>query len=110
MLQRMRQIGRRTAEMHRAFASSDDIAAFAPEPITAEDVARWTDAGLARTALVFKLLGRDGAETERACGSERATAAAKPRGDREISRGSTGTRPSRPARSAITAISISARC
>ena len=65
MLQRMRQIGRRTAEMHCAFASSDEIAAFAPEPITSEDVARWTDTGLARTALVFKLLGRDGAETSK---------------------------------------------
>jgi maltose alpha-D-glucosyltransferase/alpha-amylase len=67
MLQRMRQIGRRTAEMHRAFASSDDNAAFAPEPVTAEDVGRWTDAGLARTALVFKLLERGGTEmSERA--------------------------------------------
>ena len=65
MLQRMRQIGRRTAEMHCAFASSDEIADFAPEPITSEDVARWTDTGLARTALVFKLLGRDGAETSK---------------------------------------------
>ena len=43
MLQRIRQIGRRTAEMHLAFASSHDNPAFAPEPITAEDVAHWTD-------------------------------------------------------------------
>ena len=44
MLQRMRQIGKRTAEMHLAFASQPDDPDFAPEPITADDVARWTDA------------------------------------------------------------------
>lgn len=43
LLQRIRQIGKRTAELHLAFASRPDIAAFAPEPITAEDVAGWTD-------------------------------------------------------------------
>jgi maltose alpha-D-glucosyltransferase/alpha-amylase len=58
MLQRIRQIGRRTAEMHLAFASSQDIPAFAPEPIAAEDVARWTDQGLARARDVFSLLER----------------------------------------------------
>jgi maltose alpha-D-glucosyltransferase/alpha-amylase len=73
MLQRMLQVGRRTAEMHRAFASSDEIPAFAPEPITSEDVARWTDGGLARTALVFKLLERSGGAemSERAAVSAR---------------------------------------
>jgi maltose alpha-D-glucosyltransferase/alpha-amylase len=39
---RMRQIGRRTAEMQTALASRDDIPDFAPEPITPEDVQRWT--------------------------------------------------------------------
>jgi maltose alpha-D-glucosyltransferase/alpha-amylase len=58
MLQRMRQIGRRTAELHLALACSDDIPAFAPEPITAEDVAHWTDTGLARAETVFALLER----------------------------------------------------
>jgi maltose alpha-D-glucosyltransferase/alpha-amylase len=56
MLQRIRQIGKRTAELHLAFASRPDISAFAPEPITAEDSARWTDALLARARNVFVLL------------------------------------------------------
>jgi maltose alpha-D-glucosyltransferase / alpha-amylase len=56
MLQRMRQIGRRTAEMHRAFACSPDTPGFEPEPIGPDDVARWTDAGLARARTVFDLL------------------------------------------------------
>jgi maltose alpha-D-glucosyltransferase/alpha-amylase len=58
MLQRMRQIGRRTAELHLAFASRPDIPAFAPEPITANDSASWTDALLARARTAFDLLGR----------------------------------------------------
>ena len=58
MLQRMRQIGKRTAEMHLAFAGSPDIPAFAPEPITPEDTARWTDALVARARGVFVLLER----------------------------------------------------
>src|SRR5262249_57290708 len=40
MLQRMRQIGRRTAELHRALASRDDVEGFAPEPISANDSTR----------------------------------------------------------------------
>jgi len=62
MMQRIRQIGRRTAEMHLAFACRNDIPAFAPEPITAEDVSLWTD-GLIRNAhTVLGLLdrGREG--------------------------------------------------
>jgi len=58
MLQRMRQIGRRTAELHLAFASHADIPAFAPEPITVNDSACWADALLARTRAVFDLLNR----------------------------------------------------
>jgi maltose alpha-D-glucosyltransferase/alpha-amylase len=58
MLQRMRQIGRRTAELHLAFACSNDIPAFAPEPISSDDVARWTDTGLSRAQTVFTLLER----------------------------------------------------
>jgi len=49
LTQRMSQIGRRTAELHLALASHDDIADFAPEPISADDMAQWTDALLART-------------------------------------------------------------
>ncbi len=58
MLQRMRQIGRRTGEMHRAFESGDAIPAFAPEPIEFEDVSRWVDSGLARARTIFELLER----------------------------------------------------
>jgi maltose alpha-D-glucosyltransferase/alpha-amylase len=58
MLQRMRQIGRRTAEMHQAFAGNGELPAFAPEPITQHDTARWADAGLARARLVFAMLER----------------------------------------------------
>jgi maltose alpha-D-glucosyltransferase/alpha-amylase len=62
MLQRIRQIGRRTAEMHLAFACRDDIPAFAPEPITAEDAARWTDGLVRHARIVLGLLdqGREG--------------------------------------------------
>jgi len=56
MLQRIRQIGRRTAEMHLAFARGGDTPGFEPEPINADDVASWTDAGLARARTVFDLL------------------------------------------------------
>ncbi len=58
MLQRMRQIGRRTAEMHLAFACSDEDPAFRPEPISADDVAHWTHTLNARTQNVFGLLER----------------------------------------------------
>jgi len=55
MLQRMRQIGRRTAELHRALASHD-VEGFAPEPISAEDSARWSDGLLTRARRVFDML------------------------------------------------------
>ncbi|NVO17459.1 MAG: maltose alpha-D-glucosyltransferase [Rhodoplanes sp.] len=41
-LNRARQIGRRTAEMHLALASRTDVPGFAPEPVTASDVDTWT--------------------------------------------------------------------
>ncbi len=59
MLQRMRQIGKRTAEMHLAFAGGTGIPAFAPEPISAADAAHWTDALIARAQNVFVLLERN---------------------------------------------------
>ncbi len=59
LLQRMRQIGRRTAELHLAFACRNDIADFAPEPISAADIARWTDALGARAGTGFDLLARN---------------------------------------------------
>ena len=58
MLQRMRQIGRRTAEMHLAFASGTGIAAFCPEPISSADAGRWTESLLARARTAFTLLER----------------------------------------------------
>ena len=58
MLQRMRQIGRRTAEMHLAFACSDEDPAFRPAPISADDVARWTHTLSVRTQNAFGLLER----------------------------------------------------
>ncbi|MGB8895812.1 MAG: maltose alpha-D-glucosyltransferase [Pseudolabrys sp.] len=56
MLQRMKQIGRRTAELHHAFASHGHTEGFAPEPISADDSARWSDALSACANRVFELL------------------------------------------------------
>jgi maltose alpha-D-glucosyltransferase/alpha-amylase len=42
-LHRMRQIGRRTAELQDALSSRSDIPAFAPEPITTDDMRAWTE-------------------------------------------------------------------
>jgi maltose alpha-D-glucosyltransferase/alpha-amylase len=56
MLQRMRQIGRRTAELHLALASRGDIPEFAPEAISAPDTAGWTDAAVARACNVLGLI------------------------------------------------------
>ena len=47
-LRRMQQVGQRVAEMQLALASRDDLPDFAPEPITADDVRRWTDGVLQR--------------------------------------------------------------
>ena len=57
-LPRARTIGRRTAEMHLALASRDDIPEFAPEPITAEDVAGWTASLVARASSTFDALSQ----------------------------------------------------
>jgi maltose alpha-D-glucosyltransferase/alpha-amylase len=51
-LVRMRQIGRRIAELHLALASNAGDPAFAPEPVTADDLQSWT------AALVHSLEGR----------------------------------------------------
>jgi maltose alpha-D-glucosyltransferase/alpha-amylase len=56
-LLRMRTIGRRTAELHRALASHDGIPDFAPELITAEDIATWTGALIARARNALDALG-----------------------------------------------------
>jgi maltose alpha-D-glucosyltransferase/alpha-amylase len=55
-----RQLGQRTAEMHRALAEAgSDNPAFAPEPITDADVARWSDDLAAAAAHILRQL--DGA-------------------------------------------------
>jgi maltose alpha-D-glucosyltransferase / alpha-amylase len=55
---RVEQAGRRVAEMQLALASRDDIPEFAPEPITAEDVRRWTRDLLQRANGTFDELER----------------------------------------------------
>ena len=55
MFQRMRHIGRRTAELHRAFASYD-IEGFTPEPISPDDSAQWSEAIVERATRVFEML------------------------------------------------------
>jgi len=57
-LLRMQWVGRRVAEMQLALASREDIAEFAPEPITAEDTRLWIDALLRRATRVFDDLAR----------------------------------------------------
>jgi maltose alpha-D-glucosyltransferase / alpha-amylase len=56
--QRMREVGRRVAEMQLALASRDDISDFAPEPIVPEDVDLWGAELLERAGLIFDELGR----------------------------------------------------
>jgi maltose alpha-D-glucosyltransferase / alpha-amylase len=58
-LRRMEQVGRRVAELQLALASRDDIAAFAPEPITADDVRSWTEGVLEGVDRTFEDLARD---------------------------------------------------
>jgi maltose alpha-D-glucosyltransferase/alpha-amylase len=57
-LSRMRQVGRRVAEMQLALASRDDIPEFRPEPITAADVRQWTEDVLRRAQRAFTKLSR----------------------------------------------------
>jgi maltose alpha-D-glucosyltransferase / alpha-amylase len=55
-----RQIGIRTAQMHRALAEAGvDDPDFAPEPITSEDLEEWREALKAETAAVLTRLERD---------------------------------------------------
>jgi maltose alpha-D-glucosyltransferase/alpha-amylase len=51
-------IGRRTAELHRTLAANAEDPAFAPEPVTDEDLAKWVDTIHARANHVFELLSR----------------------------------------------------
>src|SRR5262249_12684497 len=61
-LRYMAQAGRRVAELHAALASGPELADFAPEPIRADDVRRWTGHLLERAGGVFEALQarRDG--------------------------------------------------
>src|SRR5262249_30482601 len=67
-LRRMDHVGQRVAELQLALASRDDIAAFAPEPIAADDVRNWTEGILQRAARALSDLARrqsDLAENDR---------------------------------------------
>jgi maltose alpha-D-glucosyltransferase / alpha-amylase len=67
-LRRMDHVGRRVAELQLALASRDDIAAFAPEPIAADDVRNWTEGILQRADHALGELARrrlDLAENDR---------------------------------------------
>jgi maltose alpha-D-glucosyltransferase/alpha-amylase len=57
-LRRMDQVGRRVAELQLALASRNDIAAFAPEPIAADDVRNWTQGILQRAERALGDLAR----------------------------------------------------
>src|SRR5713101_2680609 len=57
-LRRMEQVGRCVAELQLAPASRDNVADFAPEPITADDTRRWRDALLERANSTFDELAR----------------------------------------------------
>jgi maltose alpha-D-glucosyltransferase/alpha-amylase len=54
----MRMIGRRTAEMHLALASTDALPDFAPEPITPQDIDGWTESLLTRAGATFDALSQ----------------------------------------------------
>src|SRR6185503_16316498 len=61
-LQPLRQIARRTGELQSALASRPDIADFAPEPITPQDIAAWTERLVERADHTFELLARKRAD------------------------------------------------
>jgi maltose alpha-D-glucosyltransferase/alpha-amylase len=68
-LLRMRQVGRRVAEMQLALASRDDVPEFKPEPITPADIQKWSEEVLRRAQRALTKLARHRASTE---GTERA--------------------------------------
>ncbi|MBK5958790.1 maltose alpha-D-glucosyltransferase [Rhodoplanes elegans] len=57
-INRVRQIGRRTAELHLALASRPDVADFAPEPVTMSDVDTWTSELVRNAEAMFAELAR----------------------------------------------------
>ena len=64
LLNRIAQIGLRTAECHLALASRPDIPAFAPEPIAPDDMAKWTDALIERADRVSNMIERNRSELQ----------------------------------------------
>jgi maltose alpha-D-glucosyltransferase/alpha-amylase len=57
-LRRAEQVGQRVAELQLALASRDDIADFAPEPITATDAQNWIETVLQRANQALDELAR----------------------------------------------------
>jgi maltose alpha-D-glucosyltransferase/alpha-amylase len=60
----MAQAGRRIAELHMALAGNAELAAFAPEPVTGEDVRRWTGEAIARADRLLDTLAQRDAVRE----------------------------------------------
>jgi maltose alpha-D-glucosyltransferase/alpha-amylase len=58
-LERARTLGQRTAELHRAFATSTGDPAFEPEPTTADDVADWVAQARATAQTALATLERE---------------------------------------------------
>jgi maltose alpha-D-glucosyltransferase/alpha-amylase len=58
LLQRMRQIGRRTAELHSVLASRADIPQFAPEPVSPADITEWIERLVGQSARALDTLAR----------------------------------------------------
>ncbi len=58
------QAGRRTAELHTALSGNSDLADFAPEPITRDDVRRWTGEALERADRLLDMLSQRDAVRE----------------------------------------------
>jgi len=58
LAQRLHRVGQRVAELQIALASRDDVADFAPEPVTRDDLNAWIEGLLQRTARTFDDLQR----------------------------------------------------
>jgi maltose alpha-D-glucosyltransferase/alpha-amylase len=63
-LRLMAQAGRRIAELHMALASNAELATFVPEPVTGEDVRRWTGEAIARADRLLDTLAQRDAVRE----------------------------------------------